>query len=370
MCLDGSPPGNGTPGAESANADGGTDHMTRMMTLAALATLALLGSACGGSSADVAGAPAGIVAGQTIVVTTVPADAEVVPGAAIQFVAQVTGTGDSRVVWSVDEADGGSIDANGLYTAPATEGTFHVHAELVAQAGASSTTGGSKTGGGSSTVRVSRIAVSVSPAVVTVAAGGSVTFTATVTGTSSGQSTAVIWSVPAGAGSIDASTGVYTAPSTAGTYTVTAFSVANTAKKGTATVTVSAPPAQPAPPPPTQPVAISISPATATLDGCAGQVFTATVTNTSNTAVTWSVVEAGGGTITNGAYVAPSTPGTYHVSAVSQADPTKIVQATITVGPEKVLSVAVTPGSGTVQANGQLAFAATVTTTCGTFAAQ
>jgi hypothetical protein len=341
------------------------------MTLVALATLALLGSACGGSSQDAAGAPAAIAAGQAVVVTTVPADAEVVPGAAIQFVAQVTGSSDARVVWSVDEADGGSIDANGLYTAPASEGTFHVHAELVAQAGASSTTGASKSGGGSSTVRVSKITVSVSPAIATVAAGGSVTFSATVTGTTSGQSTAVTWSVPAGAGSIDASTGVYTAPATAGTYTVTATSVANTAKKGTATVTVQAPPAQPAPPPPpAQPVAIAISPTTATLDGCGNQVFTATVTNTSNTAVTWSVVEAGGGTVTNGAYVAPTTPGTYHVQAVSQADPTQSVQATITVGPEKVLSVAVTPGSGTVQANGQLAFAATVTTTCGTFAAQ
>jgi hypothetical protein len=107
-----------------------------------------------------------------------------------------------------------------------------------------------------------------------------------------------------------------------------------------------------------------------TLDACKGQVFTAAVTNSSNTAVTWSVTEASGGTVTNGAYVAPPTAGTYHVVAVSQADPSKTAQATITVGPEKVLSVAVAPGSGTVNASGQLAFAANVTTTCGTFAAQ
>ena len=82
------------------------------------------------------------------------------------------------------------------------------------------------------------------------------------------------------------------------------------------------------------------------------------------------MAETGGGTVLNGAYISPSTAGTYHVMAVSQADGTKTAQATITVGPEKVLSVAVTPGSGTVLANGQLTFAANVTTTCGTFAAQ
>jgi hypothetical protein len=122
------------------------------------------------------------------------------------------------------------------------------------------------------------------------------------------------------------------------------------------------------PPPP--PVGIFISPAQATLDACKGQVFTAVVTNSSDTAVTWSVVEAGGGTVSNGAYVAPSTPGTYHVTVVSQADPTKTAQATITVGAERVLGVAVVPGSGTIQPNGTVAFAATVTTTCGTFAAR
>jgi hypothetical protein len=172
----------------------------------------------------------------------------------------------------------------------------------------------------------------------------------------------VTWSVPSGAGTINASTGAYLAPAAAGTYVVTARSVADTSKTGTATVTVSAPP------PPA--VAIVISPTTASVDACKGQVFTATVSNATNTAVTWTVVEAGSGTVTNGAYVAPSTPGTYHVMAVSQADPTKTAQATIVVGAEKVLSVAVNPGNGTVQANGQVSFSALVTTTCGTFAAQ
>jgi uncharacterized protein YjdB len=155
---------------------------------------------------------------------------------------------------------------------------------------------------------------------------------------------------------------VYTAPGTGATCHVVATSQADVSKSASATVTVSAP----AP----LAVAISISPTTASLDACKGQLFTATVTNSTNPAVTWTVVEAGAGTVTSGAYVAPSTPGTYHVMAVSQADPSKTAQATITVGAERVLSVAVNPGGGTVQANGQIPYSATVTTTCGTFAAQ
>jgi hypothetical protein len=94
------------------------------------------------------------------------------------------------------------------------------------------------------------------------------------------------------------------------------------------------------------------------------------VGNSSNTAVTWTITEAGGGTVTNGAYVAPTSAGLYHVVAVSRADPSKTATATVTVGAERVLSVAVAPGSGTVSATGALAFSANVTTTCGTFPAQ
>jgi hypothetical protein len=60
--------------------------------------------------------------------------------------------------------------------------------------------------------------------------------------------------------------------------------------------------------------------------------FTATVTCTTNTNVTWSVVEANGGSITSsGVYTAPATAGTYHVKATSAADMTKSATATVTV---------------------------------------
>jgi hypothetical protein len=80
---------------------------------------------------------------------------------------------------------------------------------------------------------------------------------------------------------------------------------------------------------------------------------------------------ASGGSISaSGAYTAPQTAGTYHVVATSVADGTASGEATVVVGPEKVLSIAVAPGSASVAPGGAVAFAATVTTSCGTFAAQ
>ena len=79
-------------------------------------------------------------------------------------------------------------------------------------------------------------------------------------------------------------------------------------------------------------VAVSVSPSSATLDQGATRQFTATVTGSANTAVTWSVQESGGGAITSaGLYTAPNTAGTFHVVATSQADPTKAAIAIATV---------------------------------------
>ncbi len=79
-------------------------------------------------------------------------------------------------------------------------------------------------------------------------------------------------------------------------------------------------------------VQIGVSPTMATLNMGATQAFSATVTGTPNTAVTWSVVEADGGSITPaGVYTAPARLGTFHVKATSQADGSRSAQATISV---------------------------------------
>jgi len=77
------------------------------------------------------------------------------------------------------------------------------------------------------------------------------------------------------------------------------------------------------------PVSVAINPISASLQTNATQQFTATVTGASNTAVNWT---ANGGTITTGGlYTAPSSTGTFTVTATSVADTTKSASAAVTV---------------------------------------
>ena len=80
-------------------------------------------------------------------------------------------------------------------------------------------------------------------------------------------------------------------------------------------------------------IEVLVSPPTVTLAPGGTRTFTATVTGTTNTTVSWSVQEgATGGTITaDGVYAAPDIPGIYHIVATSQADPTKSGTAIVTV---------------------------------------
>jgi hypothetical protein len=133
----------------------------------------------------------------------------------------------------------------------------------------------------------------------------------------------------------------------------------------TATVTFARGATAPLPPPST----LSVNPASATLDACKGLSLVAQAPSGTDPSLRWSVLEPGGGTVTSGNYTAPRAAGVYHVVATSASNPSAQAVATVTVAPEKVLSVAVVPGSAQVSAGGGLAFQATVTTTCGTFAA-
>src|SRR4051794_32394619 len=94
-------------------------------------------------------------------------------------------------------------------------------------------------------------------------------------------------------------------------------------------------------------VSVSISPSLATMATLATQSFTATVSGSSNTAVTWQVNGISGGNSTAGLvsttvlgttneaiFLAPSTvpsPASVSVTAISQADPTKSATATVAI---------------------------------------
>jgi hypothetical protein len=187
---------------------------------------------------------------------------------------------------------------------------------------ATSTTSGA-TGQATVTVIVPAVTVSVTPSAIYLAPSASYTFDAAVTGS---NVTSVTWSVTGGvaAGTVT-SAGVYTAPATAGTYSVLATSVVDPTKSDTATVTVSSTPV----------VVVAVSPKVASVSEGAAETFTATVTGSTNTNVTWSVEEgASGGSVTStGVYTAPSTAGTYHVVATSAADNSTSAAAEVDVAP-------------------------------------
>ena len=238
-----------------------------------------------------------------VTVALSPYSVSVQAGQTQQFTATVTGTTNNVVTWS---ATGGTITSAGLYTASRTAGSYTVTATSAAD----------NTKSASAAVTVSAapvVSITISPISASLATGGTQQFTATVTGTTN---TAVTWSATGGT---ITSAGLYTASQTAGRYNVTATSVADTTKSASAAVTVSA----------ASVVSITISPTSASLLTGGKQQFTATVTGTTNSVVTWS---ATGGAITSaGLYTAGPTAGSYRVTATSAADSTKSASSTVTV---------------------------------------
>jgi lysophospholipase L1-like esterase len=302
------------------------------------------------SSSDVATVT--VESASVLAVAVTPKSASTLTRGTVPFSAVVSGASagqSTAVTWSVQETGGGAVDATGLYAAPATTGTYHVIATSVAD--------GTKTD--AATVQVTAtpvIAVSVSPKTAATTTGRTLNFTATVTGASAGQSTAVTWSLQETAGGAVDTAGHYTAPSSAGTFHVIATSVADTTKKDTATVTVTS-------------IAVAVTPKTAALTTAGTRTFSAAVTGTvtgQSTAVTWSVQEAGGGTVdTVGRYTAPAVTGTFHVVATSVADTSKSDVATVTVS-APVVAVTISPKTTSAALGGSVKFSATVTGTSNT----
>lgn len=111
--------------------------------------------------------------------------------------------------------------------------------------------------------------------------------------------------------------------------------------------TSSAPSSNPTPPP-TGTIAVSVSPASANIRAGSTYLFTATVTGSSNTAVSWSVNSTPGGSAaigtfdSSGNYTAPASlpsPNAVSVTATSAADNTKSSSSSVTLlNPTPVLT--------------------------------
>jgi hypothetical protein len=118
----------------------------------------------------------------------------------------------------------------------------------------------------------------------------------------------------------------------------------------------------PAPTPPSPPpslISVTVTPNSVTVVQGATQSFAATVTGTTNTAVTWSVQENGGGAIdSTGLYTAPQgTAGTFHVVATSQANSAAQGIAAVTV---QQAQLTISPAAVTLAPGGVQTFTASV----------
>jgi hypothetical protein len=294
-----------------------------------------------------------------IAVTISPTTAQVLTGAHQQFSASVANTSNTAVTWSLSGsgcsgAACGSISSGGLYTAPSS-------APSPARVTVTATSAADPTKFSTAIVTiVPPVAVTISPTTAQVVTGGHEQFTANVANTSN---TAATWSLSgsgcsgAACGSVS-STGFYTAPSSVPSpaqVTVTATSVADPTKSSSAVVTIIAP------------VAVTISPTTVQLVAGSHQQFAATVINTADTAVSWSLSGTGCsgaacGVITSaGLYTAPTAvpnPAQISVTATSAADPTKSSTASVTI--IAPLAVTISPSTATVTTAAHQQFVATV----------
>ncbi len=308
-------------------------------------------------------ASAAVTVTAPVSVTLSPAAANVQAGIGTQqFTATVAHSANTAVSWQVNGVTGGNatvgtISQGGLYSAPAAAPALAITVMAIAAA--------DPTRVGTAAITVtSPVTVAVSPTTASVQAGiGLQQFTATV---GSAINTAVTWQVNGVAGGSAASgtissTGLYTAPASVpspATVSVTATSIADPTRSATATVTVTAA------------VSVAVSPSSASVSvGSGTRLFTATVTNTTNTAVTWLVNGVSGGNSTlgtisaSGQYTAPATipsPATVTVTARSVADPTRSASAAVTVVAAVTVSVSPSIASLTV-GTGTQPFAATVT---------
>lgn len=246
----------------------------------AAALLATLGAATLACSSGSSASPQTARTEVTVAVT--PGQVQLAPGTTIAFAATVTGTADTSVTWSVQEASGGAVDAAGTYQAPQGEGTYHVIARSVADPSASA----------AATVTVSAapapppppstpttVALTISPATAAVSSCQSVTLTATVTGSTN---TAVSWAVQEGAagGSVTPA-GVYTAPAIAGTYHVVGTSQADPSKGQVVPVVVT-----------DRILSVAVAPSTLALAPGQTAQFTATITTTCGAFTSSSTVTA------------------------------------------------------------------------------
>jgi hypothetical protein len=309
-----------------------------------------------------------------VVVNVQPTSATLFLGQTQPFQASVIGATDQSVSWRVSGVPGGNatlgtISSSGAYTAPAVlPSPASVTVEAVSNANSAASA--------SAAVDLKDdIVVTVTPNPVTLPDGGAQVMTARVNGTGN-PATGVTWTVNGIAGGNStvgtivpngANTAVYTAPPappSPATVSVTATSVADTMKSGSASVTI------------TCAATNSITPPSASVGLGLTQAFSASFCLATGTTVTWDVNGIAGGNSALGTiastgvnttlYAAPSdlpaaNPVTIHATANLASGGSGAGSATVTV--TSSVGVSVSPGTATVSTSQRQSFAANVSNT-------
>jgi len=285
-------------------------HFSHLLFAALLTLIAFVCASCGGDGTASPTLSGGNPIPQISVQIISPNPSTTTLGGSLQFSAIVHGTSNQAVTWSLTTPTGApdaTISDTGLFQttnqqaikvggtnfkpAQATNFVYTVHAQSVADP--------SKTASASATVTPPISVHVTTPDPNTTNLGGTLQFTALVTGTSN---TAVTWSVTGQAGAPTATvsnTGVFSTQSnqqlvlrnaTSGTlkpagdtvqtwtYTVKATSVADPTKFDTGVAIVSV-----------NNSTVTVTPQTNNLTGGESTQYHAVVTGTSNQTVTWSV---------------------------------------------------------------------------------
>jgi RHS repeat-associated protein len=244
-----------------------------------------------------------------------PGNVSLRPSQGQQFTATVTNRITQTVNWSLSP-NVGTVTNGGFYTAPSTI-TTQQNITLTARFTLDPTVYSSVT-----ITLMPPVTVSVSPLTASLGQNQTQQFTSTVQNTGN---TAVTWSLNPSVGNVNSS-GLYTAPASIASQqniSVIATSQADSSKSGSATVTLI-------------PVSVSVSAAANPMYPSQTNLFTATVSGTTNGNVTWSV-QSGPGSISGyGVYTSPysvTSPTAVTVRATSAADSSKYGTATITVNP-------------------------------------
>lgn len=246
----------------------------------------------------------------------------------MQFTAQLNGASTTNVQWSIVPAIG-AITSSGYYRAPSS-----IPSKTTVQVLARSTTNSSILSAATIYLLASpaqqSVSVSITPNAVSLHPGQGFTFVANVNGTTN---KGVAWSISPQIGSII--NGRYTAPSQVAaqtTVTVSATSLADPSRRASASVIL------------IPLVSVSLNVQNLTLQSGSSFQFAATVSGTSNTAVSWSLSPSVGA-LAGGLYMAPSnltSPATVTVTATSLADSSKRASANINLTPSSNTSSAIT----------------------------